>query len=206
VLFLTGPFEETDTANKSENALRDFANIYQEFQPKILRYLAHLVGENDVHDLTQAVLLKVSRSLEGFRGESSLSTWIFRIATNTAHDHLLSSLAKQREREVLFDDAGSPDELPDPVLPGTDQEYIRREMNACIRDVVDQLPENYRTVLLLSEFEEFTNPEIAEILCLSIDTVKIRLHRARAKLREALQCSCTLYRDERNELACDRKG
>jgi RNA polymerase sigma-70 factor (ECF subfamily) len=185
--------------------LRDFESIYLEFQPKIYRYLSNLVGENDAPDLTQSVLLKVSRSLEGFRGDSSLSTWIYRIATNTAHDHLLSSLAKQREREVLFDDAGSLDELPDSVSPGTDQEYIRREMNTCIRDVVDQLPENYRTVLLLSEFEEFTNPEIAEILGLSTDTVKIRLHRARGILRKSMESQCSLYRDERNELACDRK-
>ncbi len=78
-------------------------------------------------------------------------------------------------------------------------------MNACIRGVTDQLPENYRTVLLLSEFEEFTNTEIAEILGLSIDTVKIRLHRARVTLRKSMESQCSLFRDKRNELACDRK-
>ncbi|KAF0215938.1 MAG: RNA polymerase sigma-70 factor ECF [Geobacteraceae bacterium] len=185
--------------------MRDFASIYQEFQPKIYRYLCHLAGEADAPDLTQAVFLKVSRSLDGFRGESSLATWIYRIATNTAHDHALSSLAKQRGAEVLSDDTGSVDDLPDPDFTGADREYIRREMNACIRGVIDQLPENYRTVLLLSEFEEFTNPEIAEILGLSLDTVKIRLHRARTGLRKAMECQCSLYHDERSELMCDRK-
>ncbi len=185
--------------------MRDFTEIYREFHPKILRYLSHLVGEEDANDLTQLVLLKVSRSLGSFRGKSSLATWIYRIATNVAHDHVVSSLVKQREREILFDDSGSLDDLPDPLSSQADQEFIRREMNACIRNVVDQLPENYRTVLLLSEFEEFTNDEIAEILDLSIDTVKIRLHRARAGLRKSMESQCSLYRDERNEFACERK-
>jgi len=186
--------------------LKDFAGIYQEFQPKILRYLCHLAGEVDALDLTQTVFLKVSRSMGSFRGESSFATWIYRIATNTAHDHFLSSLARQRGAEVLYDDAGSVDDLPNPGFAGADREYVRREMNACVRGVVDQLPENYRTVLLLSEFEEFTNPEIAAILGLSIDTVKIRLHRARTTLRKAMECQCSLYHDERNELMCDRKA
>jgi RNA polymerase sigma-70 factor (ECF subfamily) len=185
--------------------VNDFEGIYREFHPRIFRYLRRLAGEDDAPDLTQNVFLKVSRSLESFRGESSLATWIFRIATNAALDHAASPLARQREKEVHFDAPGSLDELPDSVSPGTDQEYIRQEMNACIRGIADQLPEQYRTVLLLSEFEEFTNPEIAEILGLSIDTVKIRLHRARVGLRKSMESQCSLYRDERNELACDRK-
>ncbi|MCM2357899.1 MAG: sigma-70 family RNA polymerase sigma factor [Geobacteraceae bacterium] len=186
--------------------MRDFASIYREFQPRIQRYLVRFCGEADAPDLTQAVFLKVSQALDGFRGESSLATWIYRIATNTAHDHALSSRGRQREAELPLEDAASPDDLLDPDVPGADREYIRREMNACIRGIVDKLPENYRTVLLLSDFEEFTNQEIAEILGLSLDTVKIRLHRARATLRKAMECQCSLYHDERNELMCDRKG
>ena len=185
--------------------MRDFYDIYQEFQPKIHRYLCNLAGEDDALDLTQAVFLKVSRSLDSFRGESSLSTWIYRIATNTAHDHAASSLTRQKDCEQSSDDDGSIDDLPDRGFQGTDSEYIRREMNACIRGVVDQLSENYRTVLLLGEFEEFTNAEIAAILDVSLDTVKIRLHRARTALRKAMECQCSFYHDERSELMCDRK-
>lgn len=185
--------------------MRDFDSIYKEFQPKIHRYLSNLIGENDARDLSQAVFLKVSRSLANFREESSISTWIYRIATNTALDHSVSSLSRQKDVEQLFDDDGSIDDLPDTGFPGTDQEYIRREMNSCIRGVVDQLPENYRTTLLLSEFEELKNSEIAAILGISIDTVKIRLHRARTALRKAMEFQCNLYHDERSELMCDRK-
>lgn len=186
--------------------MKNFDTVYREFQPRIHRYLSHLSGEAEASDLTQAVFLKVSQSLADFRGESSLATWIYRIATNTTHDHALSSRTKQRINELPFNETSSLGDFPDLDSPGADREYIRHEMNACIRGVVDQLPEDYRTVLILSEFDEFTNREIAEILAVSIDTVKIRLHRARIRLREAMTCQCDLYRDERNELMCDRKG
>lgn len=183
----------------------NFSALYQEYQPKIQRYLSHFSGEAEAADLTQTVFLKVSRSLDGFRGESSLATWIYRIATNTANDHAASSLARQKDGEKLFGDDGSIDDLPDTTVPATDREYIRREMTACIRGVVDQLPENYRSVLLLSDFEEFNNSEIAAILDISLDTVKIRLHRGRTALRKAMECQCNFYHDERSELMCDRK-
>ncbi|MFA7405504.1 MAG: sigma-70 family RNA polymerase sigma factor [Pelobacteraceae bacterium] len=184
----------------------DFSAVYQEYHPKIHRYLTHFSGETEAADLTQAVFLKVSRSLDSFRGDSSLSTWIYRIATNTAHDHAASSLARQKECEQLFDDDASVDDFPDSRSPGTDREYIRREMSACIRGVVDRLSENYRTVLLLGEFEELSNAEIAAILDISLDTVKIRLHRARTALRNAMECHCSFYHDDRSELMCDRKS
>lgn len=185
--------------------MRDFDDIYREFQPKIHRYLSNVSGDHEAADLTQAVFLKVSRSLDSFRGDSSLSTWIYRIATNTAHDHAVSSLARQKKAEQSLDDEGSIDDLPDAASAGTDREYIRREMNSCIRGVVEQLPENYRTVLLLSDFEELSNAEIAAIHDISLDTVKIRLHRARAALRTSMESRCSFYHDERNELMCDRK-
>jgi RNA polymerase sigma-70 factor (ECF subfamily) len=184
----------------------EFEGIYKEYQPKIHRYLGQLCGEDEASDLTQAVLLKVSQSLAGFRGDSSVSTWIYRIATNAARDHASSSLARQQRGEFLFGDEGSVDDLPDGDEPGTEREYIRREMSSCIRGVVDQLPESYRTVLLLSDFEELTNAEIAGVLGVSVETVKIRLHRGRSALRRAMESRCSLYRDERNELMCDRKA
>lgn len=189
-----------------ESALDGFDGIYEEFQPKIHRYLCNLAGDADAPDLTQTVFLKVNRSLAGFRGESSLSTWIYRIATNTAYDHASSSMAKQKDCEQLLDDDTSLDDFPDSRSEGVDREFIRREMTVCIRGLVDQLPANYRTVLLLSEFEEITNSEIAAILDISLDSVKIRLNRARTALRKAMECHCSLYHDERSELMCDRKA
>lgn len=187
------------------NTLPNFDAIYAEFQPKIERYLRRLAGADEAPDLTQAVFLKVHQGLATFRGDATLATWIYRIATNAAHDQRLAAASKQREAEELCADPDELDALADPAAVATDHAYIRREMSACVRGVVEELPENYREVLLLSDFEGFTNTEIAAILGVTLDTVKIRLHRGRLRLRQSLECACSLYHDERNELMCDRK-
>ena len=185
---------------------QDFSKIYDEYYPKIVRYLTRLVGELEAEDTAQEAFVKIDRSLESFRGESSLSTWIYRIATNTAMDHLRRPSSKRpsqptEEKDLSSDeDTGQADNKP--LL---DTLLIRKDMNDCIRGVVDSLPTENSTVLVLSEFEGLTNSEIAEVIGISLDTVKIRLHRARTKLRKALEAKCNFYRDERNELSCDRK-
>jgi RNA polymerase sigma-70 factor (ECF subfamily) len=76
-------------------------------------------------------------------------------------------------------------------------------MWGCLRNFVDKLPANYRTVIVLSVLEEMKNNEIAEILGVSLETVKIRLHRGRTKLRKELMTHCGLSRDMRNEISWD---
>jgi RNA polymerase sigma-70 factor (ECF subfamily) len=188
---------------------RDFTSIFTEYYPKIVGYLKKLVGEAEAEDVAQEVFAKVSRSVDGFRGESSLSTWIYRIATNSAMDHLRKPATRQTANipAGLPDDdsSDSEDTIPDHETPVLDTLLIRKDMNECIRGIVDSLPENYRTVLVLSDLEGLTNAEIAEVVGISLDTVKIRLHRARTRLRKELEAKCSFYHDERNELSCDRK-
>jgi DNA-directed RNA polymerase specialized sigma24 family protein len=78
----------------------EFQSIYDTFRPKILRYLTQLVGEDEAEDLTQTVMVKVSQGLLNFRGDCSLSTWIYRIATNTALDKLRSPAMKLTARQL----------------------------------------------------------------------------------------------------------
>ena len=193
----------------------DFQNIYDTFQPRIHGYLSRLVGEYEAEDLTQEVFFKVNQKLKSFRGESRvLSTWLYRIATNVALDRLRSPSFQKMVRNRLSNDSIAEGEIATEVkvvwtgekAPSVEQQLIRKEMNECIRNFVEKLPENYKTVLVLSELEGLRNQEIAEILGLSVDTVKIRLHRARAKLKKELETHCNFYRDEQNELACDLKS
>jgi RNA polymerase sigma-70 factor (ECF subfamily) len=192
------------------DAERDFQLIYREYYPKIVGYLRRLVGEAEAEDVAQETFVKANKALDGFRGDSSLSTWLYRIATNAAMDHL----RKPASRRAPPIPGGLPDDdssVGDAIAPGDsapvlDTLLIRKDMNECIRGIVDSLPENYRTVLVLSDLEGMTNAEIAEVVGISLDTVKIRLHRARTRLREELKAKCNLYHDERNELACDRKA
>jgi RNA polymerase sigma-70 factor (ECF subfamily) len=175
-----------------------FADVYGEFQPKIRRYLSRLVGTSEAEDLTQEVFAKVSQALSGFTGASSLSTWIYRTATNTAYDRL-RQLAAKPARPTLLHIARAPAEAPS----GIEQELARREMSDCVRRYVDELPAAYRSVLLLSEDEGLTDRQIAEALGITVSSVKIRLHRARARIKAALEGGCTFYRDERSELVCE---
>jgi RNA polymerase sigma-70 factor (ECF subfamily) len=185
--------------------MNDISTIYNEYHPKIVRYLTRLVGELEAEDTAQEVFVKINRSLDSFRGESSLSTWIYRIATNAAMDHLRKSSSRLVRPAEDDDLAGEEDAGPVDTSPLHDTQLIRKDMNDCIRGIVDSLPDDYRTVLVLSELEGLTNAEITEVLGISLDTAKIRLHRAKTKLRKELEIHCTFYRDERNELSCDRK-
>ena len=188
----------------------DFQKIHENYRPRITRYLAGLAGNDKAEDLCQEVFVKVDQGLKDFRHEAKLSTWIYRIATNTYHDHVRGRVFKQQQKErltpaeqldVLSDD-GTEIGKRSPVV---EQKVIRQEMIECIRGYINLLPEDYRVVLLLSEEEAFKNREIAEILNVSLGNVKIRLHRAKQKLKKLLEGNCDFYLDERSEVACDRK-
>jgi RNA polymerase sigma-70 factor (ECF subfamily) len=186
----------------------DFRQIYEAFRPRIVRYLTRLAGEAEAEDLAQEVFVKVDRGLGAFRGDSQLSTWIYRIATRAALDRLRSLQGRGRPDRQL--PATPIEEAAEGIWAGdeppAEQGVIRKEMNGCIRSIVDTLPTNYRSAVVLSELEGLRDAEIAEILGIRLQTAKMRLHRGRLLLKEALSRACVFYRDERNELACDRKG
>ena len=190
-----------------DNDAGDFGKICQDFYLRIVGYLRRLVGDHDAEDVTQEAFLKISAGLNDFRGDSSLSTWIYRIATNAAMDHLRKSnpLKQMDDSHSAVDSLNKEEMAVDLSTPAVDTQLVRKEMSECIRGIVEGLPENYRTVLVLSDLEEMTNQEIAEVLDISLEAVKIRLHRARVRLKKELEHHCSFYRDDRNELACDRK-
>jgi RNA polymerase sigma-70 factor (ECF subfamily) len=88
----------------------------------------------------------------------------------------------------------------------SEQRVARKEMSACVRGVIEDLPGDYRTTILLKELEGLKNKEIAKLLGVTLDTVKIRSHRARQRLKRELEALCQLYHDERNELVCEPKA
>ena len=184
-----------------QSGIAEFDRIYAEHHARILRYLTRMVGAQDAEDLAQEVFIRAARSYDDFRHEAKIETWLYRIATHVAVDRLRGTASR---RETLLGQ-----ELDEVATDGREtvssleEKTLRRAANECIRNVIYGLPENYRTPLILSELEGFTNREIAEILDVSLDTVKIRLHRAKEQLRKALLDACQFSRDERNELTCD---
>jgi len=183
----------------TESPLR-FDQIYMAFEPRIRRYLTRLVGENEAQDLTQEVFFKVSQGLNSFRGESKLATWIYRIARNTALDRVRSPAFQGSARQTLSNDV-----VMEEAEPPVEQQLIRQEMNECIRAVIEDLPADYRSVLVLGELDELTDRQIAERLGISLPAAKVRLHRGRKRIRAELGKRCNFYRSAQNELACEPK-
>ena len=175
---------------------RDFQKLYLDFRPRILRYLVGLVGELEAEDLTQEVFLRVNQALPTFRGESRLSTWVYRIATNAAYDRLRQASYQRAVPKNIGDDIDADEKVvdqdfwTDEATPSIELTIHRKQRFACYCDFIEKLSENYRLVVGLSMLEDFTAKEIAEILGLNVDVVKIRLHRGRARLLEDLKTHC----------------
>lgn len=185
-----------------DRASLDFERIHRDLRPRVLRYVARLVGEQDAQDVTQAVMLKVSEALPRFRGASSVATWVYRIARNAA----LDSLRRKAVEPILQpapEDPGE-DAAPSARAHSAEATAARAEASACIREFIARLPARDRAAIELSELEGFSNEEIAGRLGVSVGAVKIRLHRARARLREQLSTGCTFAREGDDDFACDR--
>jgi len=179
-------------------AILNFEEIHAAYRPKIRRYLARMVGEDEAEDLTQEVFVKVHRALGGFKGDSKLSTWIYRIATNAALDKLRSPFFQRTGECVpLVEDAGLEGqavvEKADAMEHGEsspERQVFLRQGFDCYRGILNSLPINYRAVVALSELGDLAVDEIARILGLSPATVKIRLHRGRERLLKELKAHC----------------
>lgn len=185
----------------------DFAGVFQAHQRPIYNYLLRLTqNPAEADDLTQEVFVRVYRSLSTFRGDSSLKTWLYRIASNVFLDHARRASTRLAGVTLPLEEApGGDDGWADAAAPQPEQLAAQTEMSACVQAFVKTLPESYRVVLVLHDLQGSKNREIAEILGCSLATVKIRLHRAREKLRAALNAGCDFAHDERNVFVCEPK-
>ncbi len=175
------------------NDLTAFDEIVERYQHKIYGYVKRLVGnETDAEDITQEVFLKALNSLHRFREESSLQTWLFRIATNLCRD---AHRRRQREKGWLSlwrqEDQQSETEEGSIVDPPDDRFnpeklLLREELGAMLSEAMEQLPLAMREVLILHDVEQMPYEEIAQALGVPLGTVKSRLFHARARLRESL--------------------
>ncbi len=165
----------------------DFDQVYDRFRRPVWR-LARRLTKNDEEalDTTQEIWLRVWRGLSGFRGEAKLSTWVFQIAWNYLRAHRRKM---GRRMQVFSDHAESAasaleiarDRQADPERRAASSEILDR-----VEVALDQLPEHYRIVVWLRDGEDLSYQEIARVLDLPIGTVRSRLARARATLRQVI--------------------
>jgi RNA polymerase sigma-70 factor (ECF subfamily) len=177
--------------------------LIEQHRDGLFRYAQSMVRDRgDAEDLLQEILLRAHRSLGSLRAGEAMTTWLFRIATHTCVDHL-----RQRARRPAIDTGVDPDALDDASDdPITLQATIeRREMSACVQRFLEALPDEYRSVIMLTELEGLTGPEVSDLLGIPLTTVKMRLHRARQTLQKALEAGCSLGCDERGVTVCEPK-
>jgi RNA polymerase sigma-70 factor, ECF subfamily len=168
-----------------------FTYLLAIYQNPVFNLIAHILGNDaDAADVLQDVFMKVFKGVRQFHGDSSLKTWIYRIAVHEASNHRRSWL-RRRLREVFFLDGGSPETIafaaerqgngdtPYQMLEQSErQQFVKR--------AVASLVEPYKTVVVLREIEDMSYEEIAVLLGISEGTVKSRLMRGRELLRRKL--------------------
>jgi RNA polymerase sigma-70 factor (ECF subfamily) len=158
--------------------------------------LWHLRDADDAADAAQDTFIRAFRALSKFRGDSSFGTWLHRIALNVTHD----AARKRKHSALSFSSLDTPGEentfdadcVPDADLR-PDETHLRRERQRAVRRALALLPAHHRDVLVLFDIEGHSYEDLAVILSLPLGTVKSRLSRARAALRDALEEARSLF-------------
>jgi RNA polymerase sigma-70 factor (ECF subfamily) len=166
--------------------LADFDEVVRLYRPRIFRFLMASLGDRDVAEsLTQDCFLKAYNARHQFRGESSLSTWLTRIALNLVRDHLRSRRMRfwQRTRDTALDIVDVSEWIPDGAS-SPEQVCLQQERVREIWKSVEKLSRQQRTVFLLRFVEEMELAEIAETTGMNTSTVKSHLYRALRIVRE----------------------
>jgi len=173
---------------------RAFNELVKAYERRVFGLVFRMLSNRaESEDLTQEVFVQVFKAIGTFRGESKLSTWIYRIAVN---------LCKNRAKYLRVRHAGEQDELEEMAerLPLSqarnanvaqvarpDEAMAGRQVEEIVRQAISEVDENFRECLILCDVEELSYEEIAEITSLPVGTVKSRIFRARAQLRELVE-------------------
>jgi RNA polymerase sigma-70 factor (ECF subfamily) len=148
-----------------------------------------LRNDAEAEDVVQETYARALTHLEGFRGESSLSTWLSRIAMNEAMGRLRSQRSSL-QRDSLPLERPEAEIIPFPASSASsdpEKSMAQRQIQEVVEHAIDELPEPFRLVFITRVMEEMTIEETAELLAIKPETVKTRLHRARAMLRENVE-------------------
>ena len=175
----------------------NFLEIHDQFYERVRKFiLASVRDESAADDLVQEAFMKIQQNLESVRDPRKVSSWVFRIAHNLCRDHFRTQKRLSSEEEI-HEGLVNLQETP------LQKKMEQSEMSQCVQNQLNLLPESLRSVLILSDVVELSQQEIANILGLTTENVKVRLHRARKKFSTILEQECTFELDERNILVCE---
>jgi RNA polymerase sigma-70 factor (ECF subfamily) len=148
--------------------------LYHRYKRRVFGLVTRIVGAGEAEEVAQDVFVRIFRGLGSFRGESQLSTWVYRLAVNAALTHV-----SRRPRASAGDEALA--DLPAPAALDRDPPLSQR-----LEAALAELPAGYRAVLVLHDVEGLSHEECAAILGCRVGTSKSQLHKARSRMRELL--------------------
>lgn len=174
--------------------------LFDRYHDRIRKFVTMTVQDPwAADDLTQETFIRAHRNVNNLRDPDKAASWLFRIAYRLCLDHFRAATATvMKETPILG-------EMIQSCMPDTDKKLEQEEMNACIQRQILHLPESHQTVILLYDMFGFSQKEIADILEITVENVKVRLHRARKAMKSILENNCRLEKDERDVLVCEPK-
>jgi RNA polymerase sigma-70 factor (ECF subfamily) len=153
-----------------------------------------MIGDaGEAEDLAQEVFVTVFKSIDGFRGDSKLSTWMYRVATNHCKNRIKYLGRRAHKKKKEFDEVGDRDAIESAsmstsaTVPRPDELADAKQTEGFIRLALSELPEDQRELVVLRDIENMTYEEIRDVTGLPEGTVKSRLHRARLALQKRVQ-------------------
>lgn len=159
---------------QTQNSSAFVGTLYEEYQRPVLAYLTRLVSDRETaEDLCQETFIKALRGWHSRDPEASITAWLYRIATNTAYDHL------RRRRRIRFTPLADSDNTPDTF--SVESQIDEQEP---VLDALAQIPPMYRLPLIMHSYEGHSTQEIADLLGCSNSAIKTRLFRARERFRQ----------------------
>jgi RNA polymerase sigma-70 factor (ECF subfamily) len=176
---------------RDEAAFNEFVRRYK---AQVFRLVVRMLNDRaEAEDVAQEVFVTVFKSIDSFRGDSKLSTWLYRVATNHCKNRIKYLERRARGRNREFDEVAEHDTVesatmnPSAQIPRPDQQAEAHQMEAIVRAAIAELDEEQRELVILRDVENLSYEELQQITGLPEGTVKSRLHRARLALARAVQ-------------------
>lgn len=176
-------------AEAKKGEMKAFEMLVNRYQQRVANVIAKFVRDHhEIQDVAQEVFIKVYRALPNFRGDSSFYTWIYRIAVNTAKNHLVAKGRRIQNAPVEFEEAESFSSNEDyRNLDTPDAVYARDELEATMSKAIGALPEDLKMAIIMREVDGLSYEQIAEKMGCPIGTVRSRIFRARDAVDQALR-------------------
>lgn len=167
---------------------RAFDMLVMKYQHKIIALASRFVSFDEAPDVAQEAFIKAYRALPKFRGDSQFYTWLYRIAANTAKNHLATRSRRPKTQDILPEDAEFIDSASALRTSDSPEKIAQAdELEQAVKQAIADLPDDLRTALCLREYDGLSYEEISEVMSCPIGTVRSRIFRARESIDEIIQ-------------------